>query len=674
MTKTRTPRRAMSIQFKIIIPILLVTTLLMSAIAFFVYSFVEDSMHQKGLATVEAARIGLESAITARKTAEDVMEREMLAQAKLVSYVMDTQKLTFPLITDLAKRSGIDDIWITDGTGKVTLTNAGEKVDFSFGADKAGQAYEFMKLLDGSAQAVAQPAQQRTIDPKVYKYVGVTGWNSKRIVQVGRDGERLTQLEEQIGAKQLLQQLYTKLDSEVLYSAVVDKDGKTLFSNDDAFTSAGSLKDFIAAGMQQADIASEVGTYNQTKVRYYVTKLSSGQGLVLGLSQNLLSSILELMLAAVIAAAVLLGVIVFFIVHIQFKRLKELERTMVTISEGRGDLTRRLPVKTRDEIGTVAGAFNSFMNTVQSIVADVKTASQTSFQHTLDIHQAALATTAVSNEINHAIHEIADASSKQASGVEEGMRTIHGMADSIRETNDQAIELEQLNQTINSRQQNGAEAVQSLQEGMQRYSDLAQGVSGNLNELIEGIGGILEMSDLIQGLSRQTGLLALNASIEAARAGEHGRGFSVVASEVRKLSEQSNEASERIRAILGTVMTSTETTKSVMSDAQEALERQFHTVGHTSQAFSDIAESLSTMNKLIATMRGMTQNLDTQKDHLTRFIEEASALTEETAAGSQEVLASVETQLQMFEQVSSQTTELKTLMDNLKNGVDRFVV
>gem|GEM_PF-435953 len=674
MTKTPTQRRAMSIQFKIILPILLVTTLLMSAIAAFVYSFVESSIHQKGLATVEAARIGLESAITARQTAEDVMEREMLAQATLVSYVMDTQKLTFPLITDLAKRSGIDEIWITDGSGKVTLTNAGEKVDFSFGADKAGQAYEFMKLLDGSAQTVTQPAQQRTIDPKVYKYVGVPGWDSKRIVQVGRDGERLTQLEEQVGAKQLLQQLHTKLDSELLYSAVVDKDGAALFSNNDTFTSAGTLKDFIAAGMGQAGIFSEAGTFDNTKVRYYFTKLSNGQGLVVGLSQSLLSSILELMLGAVAISIVLLGVIVFFIVHLQFKRLKELERTMVTISEGHGDLTRRLPVKTRDEVGKVAIAFNSFMNTVQSIVAEVKTASQTSFRHTLDINQAALATTTVSNEINHAIHEIAEASSKQASGVEEGMRTIRGMADFIRETNEQAIELEQLNQTINNRQQHGTEAVLSLQEGMQRYSELAGSVSGNLNELIAGIGGILEMSDLIQGLSRQTGLLALNASIEAARAGEHGRGFSVVASEVRKLSEQSNEASERIRAILGTVMSSTETTKSVMNEAKDALEQQFHTVGHTSQAFSDIAESLSSMNKLIGTMRGMTQNLDTQKDDMTHFIEEASALTEETAAGSQEVLASVESQLQMFEQVSRQTSELKALMDNLKSGVDRFVV
>ncbi|WP_311198853.1 methyl-accepting chemotaxis protein [Paenibacillus hexagrammi] len=182
------------------------------------------------------------------------------------------------------------------------------------------------------------------------------------------------------------------------------------------------------------------------------------------------------------------------------------------------------------------------------------------------------------------------------------------------------------------------------------------------------------MSDLIQGISKQTGLLALNASIEAARAGEHGRGFAVVAAEVRKLSEQSTEASDRIRGILDNVIQSAEMTKQVMLTSHSALEAQFVSVEHTGAAFREIEETLTEMNQLIITMRGMTQSLNIQKESMIQFIESASAITEQTAAGSEEVLASVETQLEMFGQVSAKAAELTETMQKVKGTFERFKV
>ena len=99
----------------------------------------------------------------------------------------------------LAKKSGLDEFWITDEKGNNILTNMAPSVTFNFGSDPNGQAYEFMKLITGEESVVTQKAADRSIDGKFYKFVGVTGWDDARIVQVGRDGSMLKKLDQQVG-------------------------------------------------------------------------------------------------------------------------------------------------------------------------------------------------------------------------------------------------------------------------------------------------------------------------------------------------------------------------------------------------------------------------------------------------------------------------------------------
>lgn len=225
-----------SIKYKIIWPLMVVLFAVSVGTATLTYQQTAESLHEKGFTTLETARIGIENAIIARKTTESVMEKEMVGQAALLSYMYDKIPMNYKQAVEIAERSGIDEFWITNAQGQLVLTNAGEKIDFNFGADPKNQAYEFMDLISGKQKIVTQPAQQRSVDPKVYKYVGVSGWSSPRIVQTGRDGATLTELDSKIGAKPVLTQLKSELGGDVLFAGVVDSTGKLVASSDDAIT------------------------------------------------------------------------------------------------------------------------------------------------------------------------------------------------------------------------------------------------------------------------------------------------------------------------------------------------------------------------------------------------------------------------------------------------------
>jgi methyl-accepting chemotaxis protein len=667
----RQASQGLSIQYKTILPILLIITIFMLGVSYYTYRQVERSVQHKGESTVEIIRIAMENAITARKTAEDVMEKEMLSQAVLASYIVRDPAIKFPQVAELAQRAGIDEVWVTDATGQVVLTNAGEKIDFHFGSDPKGQAFEFMQLITAGKKSIAQPAQQRTIDPKVYKYVGVGGWSTPAIVQVGRDGQILTKLEEQVGAKPLIDQLKNNMGSDVLFAAIVSKDHKVLHSTSKELEELGEIKQLMADGQDKATLDS---TISGLKATLHFAQLSNGQAVIVALSGEVLSSILSSSFIATVIGLIIIAAAVYLIIHMLTRRLRDLQSAMGAISQGQGDLTQRLPVGSQDEIGMLAVSFNQFSDTIQSIVAEVQMTARQTQVNAQEMSVLTEHTTTVSGEIGLSMNEIATAASRQASEVEGGMKSIHDIARLIQETEGQARDLDEKNVQIQHDQQVGTEAVRTLEHNMSEYKLRASEVSSNLSSLMSDIDGITEMAGTIQAISRQTGLLALNASIEAARAGEHGKGFSVVAAEVRKLSEQSTAASDRIQEILQIVIQSTERTKSVMALAGTTLLKQSDSVEHTSSAFYNIENSLQSMSQRIETIKGMTQAMSGLKDSLVSFIETASAITEETAAGSQEVLANVESQLLSFQNMSEKAKELQAMMSKLTGAVERFQV
>ncbi|NGZ77372.1 methyl-accepting chemotaxis protein [Saccharibacillus alkalitolerans] len=662
-----------SMKMKMILPLVIVMALVSSAIAGVAYKLTEDSLLRKENTTLITAKIGLENALIAQKTAEDVMEQEMIGQSVLLSYLYDRGSLDYATVKALVQKAGIDEVWISDEQGKLALTNFGEKVDFDFGADPKAQAYEFMKLITGGETSVSQPAQNRTVDGKLYKFVGVSGWSSPRIIQVGRDGAKLTELEQKIGARTVLTDLKEQLGDDVKFAGVLDASGQLTFSTEaEGFKPDASFSALMQSGLKNGKPVLD--SFDGQKAAYHFATLSNGETLVLILSDEVLDTILHItILTAALGLAVAAGLL-FVVIGRQVKRIGALRRAMTEIGEGEGDLTQRLTIGSKDEIGHLGEAANLFIAKIQSIVSEVKESALLGTSGAREINDMTGRTRKIAADINGSIQEIASSASKQAEYVEQGMREIQSLAEGISVGRSQAEGLNGQSLLAIKQEEKGDLLMNDLLDGIRTNEAASRSVEEKLGTLMRDIEAIHVMAEDIHRISRQTNLLSLNAGIEAARAGEHGRGFSVVASEINKLSEEVGVSVNRIQNLVTNVIESGEQTVGAIQTANRQTRAQEEKVRDVSEIFAEMRASLQQMSgttrDLAAEMTGLNQG----KEQMLEFVQMVSAHAEQTAASTEEILAAIESQTSGFENVDDRSAALRSTMEKLEEAVNRFKV
>jgi len=292
--------------------------------------------------------------------------------------------------------------------------------------------------------------------------------------------------------------------------------------------------------------------------------------------------------------AALLGLVLFCVValvaYLFVRRtvgpIKRTSTAMQDIAQGRGDLTRRLSVESRDEIGDLAVQFNAFVERMQDTLRDVR-------HSTTSVYESA-------GEISRSSEELSTRTEQAAANLQETSASMEEITSTVNHSADNAQQANKLVQSTAEVAHQGEESMSQVERTMQDINNSASQIS--------------DIITMIDAIAFQTNILALNASVEAARAGEHGRGFAVVAQEVRVLASRSSDASKEIRALIDASVQHTKSGAELVRSAGATMQEIVSSVAKVTDVIGEIsagAKEQSTgigqINTAVAEMDTMTQ-------------------------------------------------------------------
>ncbi|WP_295698473.1 methyl-accepting chemotaxis protein [uncultured Helicobacter sp.] len=352
-----------------------------------------------------------------------------------------------------------------------------------------------------------------------------------------------------------------------------------------------------------------------------------------------------LLLTMIVAGVLmLLGLYIFFEKEL-IKPLNRLRDMAKELTEGgSGDLTKRIAIKSNDEVGITSGYVNKFIQTIQETISVSKRVSEENMQTC------------------SGLLDMSNVLSKNADEQFELVDKVNALAHSVSEKLNNAEEI--ANATGDDIAQTEAildEFVKNLQDSINLITLSAQnqqGILGSVEELIEHTEQIKSVLSIISDIADQTNLLALNAAIEAARAGEHGRGFAVVADEVRRLAERTQKSLSEIATNVNLVT--------------QSVDNVGETIKETTKDMAHIADKTA---PLIDEAHHTHKKLDTTKQNsicLKDINISIAQSTKELAEMMQEIVKSSESTQSVGHNVQKVANDMSQKVKELNNAIMKF--
>lgn len=439
-----------------------------------------------------------------------------------------------------------------------------------------------------------------------------------------------------------------------------------------------SKLDYIQKGLSGQNGSAEITNRNgQKALIYYVFDKENSWLTCIETPYDILNAksrkIMYQMALLIFVTMLLVGAIGYYISGKVVNPLKALVRRFKEVAEG-NLAVEEIRVSSDDEIGQLGTAFNAMLKNLKNIVCQVTDSAQQVTSSSQALTASAAESAQASNQVAGVIGDLAQGVNGQMSAVKDTSQVVDEINSAMQQVTDGTNIVAASSDKTAKAASEGEQAIKAAITQMGNIEEVvtnsAQAV-GKLGERSKEIGQII---DTISNIAGQTNLLALNAAIEAARAGEQGRGFAVVADEVRKLAEQSQEAAKKIGELVGEIQGETDAAVGAMSEGVQVVKVGTDVVAKAGTAFSEISTLIQDVSRQVKETISMVQQSAQGSQRIVQSVQKIEQTCLAMAGQSQTVSAATEEQSASSQEIAASSQALARLADQLQAEVQKFRV